>query len=231
MSKRKIFLVCAVAFLGVAFLYHHIRQIVENTAAFGTTDGAGYLLIDAGHGGQDGGTTTADGVSEDDINLSIALNLRDMLSFCGYSTVMTRTQDVSIQHADDTAESFKVRDMYNRLEMYNAATLTVSIHQNHFSQSQYHGAQLFFSQNTPESRDAAASIREQIVRLLQPHNTRELKPAGKNIFLLHRAQKPALIVECGFLSNPAEAERLKTASYRQQMAFAICCGILQYAPL
>ncbi len=231
MSWMKVVFGAACACLCAAFLYHAVLHITQNTVSNGEGGKQHSLLIDPGHGGQDGGTKTANGVLEDDINLSISLALRDMLTFCGYEVEMTRAQDTSIQHTDDTVSgSWKVRDMYNRLEMYDAATLTVSIHQNHFSQSQYHGTQLFYSKNCAESLDVAQCIREQVVRLLQPQNTRELKPAGENIFLLHRTTKPALIVECGFLSNPDEAKKLETTCYQQQMAFAVCCGILQYAP-
>ncbi len=230
MSWVKVVFWSACACLCAAFLYHTVLHITQNTLSNGEGEKPHPLLIDPGHGGQDGGTKTADGVLEDDINLSISLALRDMLTFCGYTVDMTRKEDASIQHADDTVSgSWKVRDMYNRLEMYDAAALTISIHQNHFSQSQYHGTQLFYSKNCAESQGVAQCIREQVVRLIQPQNTRELKPAGENIFLLHRTTKPALIVECGFLSNPDEAKKLQTPLYQQQMAFAICCGVLQYA--
>lgn len=222
---------CLTAVCGaIALLCYSILHITDK-AVSSVTKERPFLLIDPGHGGQDGGASTDDGALEDDINLSISLNLRDMLHLCGYRVEMTRREDTSIVHTDDSANrSWKVNDMYNRLEMYNAALLTVSIHQNHFSQSQYHGAQIFYSTNRPESRDIATCIRQQIITLLQPENKRELKPAGENIFLLHNAQTPAMIVECGFLSNPQEAAKLQDAQYQQQMAFAICCGVLQYAP-
>ncbi len=219
-----------VTVLSIALVCYAVWHITENAVMSGTK-GNPFLLIDPGHGGQDGGALTADGALEDDINLSISLTLRDMLVFYGYPVKMTRTEDTSIQHADDAANrSWKVNDMYNRLEMYNAAFLTVSIHQNHFSQTQYHGAQIFYSANRAESRDIAACIRQQVVSLLQPENKRELKAAGENIFLLHRTENPAVIVECGFLSNLEEAALLQDTAYQQQMAFTICCGILQYAP-
>ncbi len=227
---QKIIFYCALIIVAAVFVWHSIRHIADK-AAISTTQGHPFLLIDPGHGGQDGGALSDNGAQEDDINLSISLNLYDMLRFCGYHVKMTRTEDISIVHADDAANrSWKVKDMHNRLEMYNDAQLTVSIHQNHFSQSQYHGAQIFYSKNCSESRDVAGCIREQILTLLQPENTRELKAAGENIFLLHNTKKPALIVECGFLSNLEEAAKLQDTQYQQQMAFALCCGILQYAP-
>lgn len=230
MRKLKAVWLPVAVLAAAAVVFFTIQHITEKTVLSGT-EVTPFLLIDPGHGGQDGGASTADGVLEDDINLSVSLNLYDMLRFCGYPVKMTRTEDASIQHADDAAaRSWKVNDMHNRLEMYNTALLTISIHQNHFSQAQYHGAQLFYSANRPESRDIADCIRQQITTLLQPENKRELKAAGENIFLLHHAETPALIVECGFLSNPQEATLLKDTVYQQQMAFAICCGVLQYAP-
>lgn len=186
------------------------------------------ILIDAGHGGPDGGAVSVYGVSEDDINLSISLMLHDLLELCGCRVEMTRTQDVAVTGAADGGRSWKASDMRNRLNMYNAADLTVSIHQNQFSQEKYSGAQLFYSSNRVESSVIATCIQHQIVDLLQKDNRREIKAAGENIFLLHRAQTPAVIVECGFLSNREEAALLQTEAYQQKMAFAICCGVLEY---
>ncbi len=187
------------------------------------------MVIDAGHGGKDPGASAANGAAEDDINLSVALTLRDMLTFCGYPVRMTRTADALVE-GSNVSGSWKTNDMYSRLAMYNAALLTVSIHQNHFSQAQYHGTQVFYAPALPQSKDIAGCIRDAVVRLLQPENKRELKPAEKSIFLLTNTKKPAVIVECGFLSNPDEAARLSDPAYCRQMAFAVCCGVLQYAP-
>lgn len=229
-SRKSFYALCAVMLAAVWLLAGMVRQI-NRSVAVSLTEERPFLLIDPGHGGMDGGASSADGALEDDINLSVSLMLRDMLTACGYEVRMTRTEDTVIQHPDDNDNrSWKTNDMYNRLEMYNAAQLTISIHQNHFSQTQYHGTQLFYSANCPESRDIAACIREQVITLLQPDNKRELKQASDSIFLLDRTQRPAVIVECGFLSNLDEAARMQDAEYQQQMAFAILCGILQYAP-
>ncbi len=228
--RRSVWVVSAAILSGLVLLTTTVLQIT-GTIAVSQTQDRSYLLIDPGHGGADGGASTADGALEDDINLSIGLTLRDMLTACGYEVEMTRTEDTSIRHDDDNSNrSWKINDMYNRLELYNGAQMTVSIHQNHFSQSQYHGTQLFYSTNCPESRDIASSIRKQVVAMLQPDNKRELKPASDSIFLLDRTERPAVIVECAFLSNPEEATLIQDPEYQQKMAFAIFCGILQYAP-
>ncbi len=187
------------------------------------------LLIDAGHGGADNGASAADGTAEDGINLSISLQLRDLLLFFGYPVEMTRIEDCAVETSDDDpARGWKVNDMYNRLKMYDAAAFTISIHQNHFSQTKYHGAQVFYGTGSEKSKELAAILQTRVAALLQPDNKRAIKPAGESIFLLHRTQRPAVIVECGFLSNVAETENLKNIRYQQQMAFAIGCGILQY---
>ncbi len=186
-----------------------------------------YLLIDAGHGGEDGGAGAADGTLEKTINLTIAQDLRDVLTLFGVPTKMTRDADVSIHDEGcTTTRQMKVSDMNNRLKLYDAARATVSIHQNHFSVAKYSGAQVFYSAAHPKSYEMATAVRESICSLVQPNNSRELKKATDSIFLLHRTTKPAILVECGFLSNPQECEKLKTPSYQQQMALAIAVGVL-----
>lgn len=189
------------------------------------------IVIDAGHGGEDGGATD-NGVSEKDVNLDIALKLRDLLTLSGYNVVMTRETDVSIY--DSSAQSIsdkKVSDLRNRLSIINSSedNILISIHQNKFEQSQYSGAQIFYSDNNSQSAILAESIRKSITGFLQPDNTRELKVGGSNIYILDNATVPAIIVECGFLSNPEEASKLSDDRYRTQMAFSIYCGFLEYA--
>lgn len=145
---------------------------------------------------------------------------------------MTRETDVSVY--DKTAQTTrekKVSDLKNRTALINSDPhqILVSIHQNKFEQSQYFGTQLFYASQQPNSEKLAESIRQSVIGLLQPDNKRELKPADNNIYILNHAEVPAVIVECGFLSNPDEAAKLSDGTYQQQMAFAICCGILSYA--
>ncbi len=193
-----------------------------------TSPSNGFLLIDPGHGGEDGGASSADGTLEKAINLAIGLDLRDMLTVFGIPTQMTRESDVSIHNANcTTTRQMKVSDMQNRLKLYDSASMTVSIHQNHFSVAKYDGAQVFYSASHPLSVTAATAVREKIVSLVQPKNKRELKQATDSIYLLHKTTKPAILVECGFLSNPQECEKLQQATYRQQMAFAIAAGLLE----
>lgn len=112
--------------------------------------------------------------------------------------------------------------------MAEQATVTVSIHQNKFPQTQYSGAQVFYSANAEESALLARCVQTQVVSLLQPNNTREVKRGTADIYLLHHATRPMILVECGFLSNEAELAKLKNSVYQQQMAFAVATGILTY---
>lgn len=189
----------------------------------------GVVLIDPGHGGFDGGAVAEDGTTEKHLNLAIACFLRDMLHVCGVSVEMTRQTDVGLE--EDSSASIrdkKVTDMRRRLATYDAASLVISIHQNHFSVPKYSGTQLFYSVNHPDSALLAQAIRESVIGWVQPHNTRELKRATDGIFLLHHTTAPAVLVECGFLSNPEEREKLKTSAYQQQMAFAVMAGYWNY---
>ncbi len=186
------------------------------------------IVIDPGHGGADGGASAADGTPEKELNLAISLPLREVLAVMGYTVRMTRTEDVMIYTQGETLRERKVSDIKNRLAMAEQATLTVSIHQNKFPQTQYSGTQVFYSENTEESAVLADCVRKQVVSLLQPNNTRELKRGTSDIYLLHRATRPIILVECGFLSNEAELARLKSSAYRQQMAFAVATGIITY---
>ena len=217
---RALFLVCVLSLTAAA----HYMTAVRYASSMPEQP---FLLIDPGHGGDDGGASGADGVLEKSLNLSIATDLHDILTVFGVSIKMTREEDVSIHDAGcSTVRQIKVSDMNNRLKMYESAAATVSIHQNHFSVAKYYGAQVFYSAAHPESCTLATAVRERIVSLIQPDNTREMKKATDSIFLLHRTTKPAILVECGFLSNPQECAKLQEFSYQQQLAFAIAAGVL-----
>lgn len=185
-----------------------------------------HIVIDAGHGGEDGGAVAPDGTAEKTLNLTIARTLADLLRVMGFSVTETRTEDVMLHSEGSTLRERKVSDMKHRLAVYETADLAVSIHQNKFPQSQYDGTQVFYSKNDPDSATIAEQIRRSVVSLLQPNNTRPLKAADSNIFLLSRTTRPAVLVECGFLSNPQELQRLQDPAYQRKLALVIFGGIV-----
>ncbi len=214
--------------LSVGSIYTVTQRAVDaslNTVKYKT------VIIDAGHGGVDGGTSANDGTLEKDLNLQIALKLNEMLNAFGVETVLIRDSDISIH--DDTAKTIrqkKISDLKNRLSIINNTdeSVFVSIHQNHFGESKYHGTQIFYSKNNPDSRLLADCIRMPVVTYLQTDNTREIKQSGTEIYLLNNAQSPSVMVECGFLSNVDETNRLKDEKYQNKLAFIISLGIIDY---
>ncbi len=189
------------------------------------------IIVDAGHGDVDGGTQSADGVLEKDINLAIADKLGAMLSLMGYNVVYTRQSD-SIPYGSEctTIRQKKVWDTHNRMgiiEKYPDG-IFLSIHQNYFQDTRYSGAQVFYSVNSPESKVIAENIQSSIAQSLQNDNDRQIKKVGTEIYLLYHAKIPAVMVECGFLSNEKEAALLSEESYQNQMALSIMKGLIKY---
>ena len=189
------------------------------------------IILDAGHGGIDSGCVSVHGAEEKDINLSILLKLRGMLEVTGFQVEVTRDTDKSIHDTGVTGlGNQKKSDMNNRLEIINSFdnAVFVSIHQNQFTDAKYSGAQMFYPIESAESERLAAIMQGNFVTLLQPENTREIKPVGTEIYLLHFAECPAVMAECGFLSNEEEASKLETEEYQAQVAFAIYKSICDY---
>jgi N-acetylmuramoyl-L-alanine amidase len=218
---------------GIAMASMGIKKHAEAAAVNGAyANGSPPILIDPGHGGEDGGAIGIDGTIEAGINLAIAQKLNSFLRALGYQTTMTRTTDVAIYDpGTSTLRAKKTSDLHNRYALMEAMPpngLFVSIHQNHFTAEKYHGTQVFYSKNNPESSILAQDIQNRVVKFLQPNNTRKIKPSGTEIYLLYEATHPAVLVECGFLSNYAETQDLKNSGYQDMMAFAIAGGILDY---
>ena len=189
------------------------------------------VIIDAGHGGEDGGAVAADGTVEQLINLQIAKYLEAQLQVLGIKTVMTRTTEDSIHSLDaDSTRERKVSDIHNRMKIMEETdnAVFVSIHQNKYESGSQWGTQVFYSPNTTSSAALADCIQKSVVSTLQPDNKREIKKSGSSIYLLYYAKKTAVLVECGFLSNPQETAKLKDEAYQKQLAFSVALGILEY---
>ena len=189
------------------------------------------VIVDAGHGGDDGGAIGIDGTVEKDINLDIALKLEKILKFYGFNVIMTRTQDVMT--CDDGLDSLrkrKISDIHNRFELMrkNPDAIFISVHQNKFEDSSQHGTQVFYSGNDERSKELAEAIQTSVTLTLQRKNDRVVKKSGSGIYLLYHAKIPAGLVECGFISNSDEVKKLKDESYRMKLAILIADGLLKY---
>lgn len=192
------------------------------------------VVIDAGHGGEDGGASGDDGTREKDMNLEIAKSVNDILSASGVSCVMTRTEDKLLYDAygdlSDYTGKKKVYDLKNRLRIAgeNPDAVLVSIHMNAFSSKKYSGLQVYYSPNDARSETLAGLVQGTVRQYVQPDNDRETKRAGSSIYLLNRVKSPGILVECGFLSNDAECKNLNDPAYRQKLALAISSAIMEY---
>lgn len=187
------------------------------------------VIIDAGHGEPDGGAVAPDGTCEEKINLEISKKLSAILEEKCYNVIMTRENNEGIHTSGNSVKEKKLSDMHNREKLMNSsgADIFVSIHMNKFSDPKVFGAQVFYSSNGEESASLAEHIQSELL-LLDKNNKRVSKAAENAIYLMKCASIPAVIVECGFLSNPEECEKLKTDAYKTAVANAICTGIENY---
>ena len=188
------------------------------------------VVIDAGPGGEDGGTVGVNGVFEKDINLSVALALDKALKDMGITTRLTRTDDVLLydrntnykgqKKAQDLAARRKIAEEYEN-------AIFVSIHMNSFPEEKYNGLQVYYSKNDENSVILAQKIQSTVAKELQPNNSRQCK-SGNNIYLLERLNCPAVLIECGFLSNKEECELLSDKIYQQELASLLASSISEY---
>lgn len=187
------------------------------------------ICLDPGHGGEDGGAVSVTGVQESAINLQLALRLRDLMTFCGQRVFMTREGDYAL-YGDDcaTIAQKKASDLRSRAALVSdcPGAILLSIHQNHYSDGRYRGAQVFFN-GAAGSEDLARSIQDALRIALDPDNHREIKKAD-GVYLLSHIDNTAVLVECGFLSNGAEEILLRDSEYQKKISCAISAGLLNY---
>ena len=189
------------------------------------------VILDAGHGGEDGGAVGEDGTTEKDLNLSISNGIAAFFELFGVNYIPVRTVDRSV--CDDgllTIRERKRSDILNRYALINQTpgSILLSIPPNYLTQPQYFGTQIFYAENASGSKDLAECIRTAVLGALQPENGRICKPSDDHIYLLYRAKTTSVMVECGFLSNKNELERLKTTEYQSQLGYFIFKGMLRY---
>lgn len=222
-------LLCAVLF----FFGTIVQRISASRATdVGTPTAKGYtVILDPGHGGEDGGAIGKNGVCEKDLNLAVAQEVEAELEERGISVICTRTEDILLYDRNvDYKGRKKMLDLAARLKVAKDTpnSVFVSIHMNSFPQTQYSGLQIYYSKNDPRSAILANLIQNEVRRQLQPENTRKTKQASSNIYLLDRIPSPAILVECGFLSNAEECERLSTEAYRKELALVLANAIADY---
>lgn len=228
MKRRMIF---CIVFVLISVIFCSRSMPITDLANTVPVGRAPVILIDAGHGGMDGGAVAADGTVEKEINLQIAQKLKSYLCAFGFTVRMTRQTDRFV--CDDTSKSIheqKVEDIHNRLNMLEEtdAQMLISIHQNKFGSSSVCGTQVFYSGGSPQSEVLAEAIQAAVRNYIQPENTRLIKESTKSIYLLYHATKPAVMVECGFISNGAELQLLLDDEYQNKMCLCILRGILEY---
>ena len=189
------------------------------------------IVIDAGHGGEDGGASLYGGAPEKELNLQISNNLRDMLMLLGFKVVMTRTDDTLLYDKNSDYHGHKKSmDLANRLKIARETenAVLISIHMNAFPETKYSGLQVYYSKNEANSQNLALLVQELNKSLLSPENERKIKQAGSNIYLLDRFEGTAILIECGFLSNDSERGLLNTEEYRQKLAAVFLSAIIKF---
>lgn len=224
MLKRKMMeVLMAVLFLIAAYcLSREGAKLVENINGEKKT-----VVVDPGHGGMDPGKIGINDVEEKEINLEISLMLRDKLEKQGIQVVMTRETDQGLY--DEDSSNKKVQDLQRRVELIHEEqpVCVVSIHQNSYPDASVKGAQVFYYEDSTEGKKLAEELQNALIAQVDPENHRQAK-GNTTYYLLERTDVPLVICECGFLSNPEEAELLTDQAYQETLTDAIVSGILEY---
>ncbi len=186
------------------------------------------LVLDAGHGGEDGGAVSLTGVPESQINLAIVLKLRDVLGLYGVDPILLREEDVSLHDEDaETLREKKSSDLKNRVAAIEKAEggALISIHQNTYPSGRYHGAHVFYAP-TEGSQALAEHVQSSIRTALQPGNERAVKQIPSTVYIMNHITCPAILIECGFLTNPEEEALLRDEDYQRRLAAVIAAAWL-----
>ena len=186
------------------------------------------IVIDAGHGGEDGGAVSCSGRNESNFNLQIALRMNDLLHLLGYDTVMIRSTDTSVYTSGQTISQKKVSDLKQRVRIVDRTSnaLLLSIHQNTFPEEKYSGAQVFYAK-TAGSEELAKLLQDDLVATLNPGSNRKAKQ-GSGIYLLDKINATGVLIECGFLSNRQEEVRLREPDYQKKLCCVISTGLARF---
>lgn len=233
MKKRTVLTVifCFAFIVLFSVIFYFFSDISKAVIIQRKIDSLPTVIVDAGHGGADGGAVALDNTAEKDYNLDIALKIEQILKMNGFKVIMTRTEDImTCDEGLSTLRSKKVSDIHNRFSIIenNPDAIFVSIHQNKFPDSSQHGTQVFYSGNNSESKILADTVQQTIVNALQKDNVRQTKKSGTEIYLLYHSKIPSVLVECGFVSNYEDLQKLRTDEYKTKLAMLIVDGIIKY---
>ena len=188
------------------------------------------IVIDAGHGGEDCGAIGVSGIYEKDLNLSVSNIVGELLQEAGYAVVYTRTEDKLLYtEAENIKGIRKISDLKNRCKIgaEYIESIFISIHMNSYGDARYSGLHVYYAPHDQESERLAHTIQNRVREDVQPTNNRVPKP-GQNIYLLENLENTAVLIECGFLSNVEECEKLSQKEYQKELSFSIVCGIIEY---
>ena len=230
-NKRRVAFILMSVLLPIgifSYQYSNTNKNAISTMALPVTNKT--IVIDAGHGGEDGGATSENGISEAQINLKIALNLQKLLEQSGANVILTRSDENAIYDLDKkTLREKKVSDIKNRVKIGNnsSADIFVSIHLNKIPQNQYSGWQTFYKDGNEQGKELATSIQNNLNETIQKENKR-VPMKISNVYIIKQVEIPTAIVECGFLSNPEEEQILQQAIYQEKLAWGIYNGIIEY---
>ena len=218
-----------------ACIFGIIKQTEKNIVSVIATESNEYkdciFILDAGHGGEDGGAVAYDGTLEKDLNLRICNNISLYFDIFGIDYVIIRNGDFSVGNTNlPTIRKRKASDIYKRYEIINSYenSVLLSIHQNMFSVEKYSGTQVFYDGKYNESEELAKILQFTVRSSLQPENNRKIKKTDKSIYLLYEAKRPSVMVECGFMSNMKELSSLRNTEYQSKLSFIITKGIIQF---
>lgn len=212
----------------LALALSRLNSAMEPAMNHVVTQRTGPLVLDAGHGGEDGGAVSITGVPESRINLSIVLSLRDVLGLYGVDPILLREEDISLHTGDaNTLREKKRSDLKNRtaaIEAVEGGTL-ISIHQNTYPGSRYHGTHVFYAP-TDGSQALADHVQNSIKTALQPDNERAVKQIPDTVYIMNHITCPGILIECGFLTNPAEEAMLRDPDYQRKLSAVIAAAWL-----
>ena len=224
-----LFLTLVIISIIIVLLYWNLRSV--RPAFIGAFSNGNIVIIDPGHGGMDGGATGVSGMLEKECTLEISKKLDLLMAFVGVPAVMTRTEDLSLDHQGDVSiRQNKVSDLKARLRIAEETenAVFISVHLNKFTESKYRGAQVFYAPKNPNSELLAKIMQKSIITAIADGNTRTYKKSTDDVYLMRNASCPAVTVECGFVSNPEEEALLKDDDYQKKLALAIAGGYLEY---